>query len=114
MRTTILMLLLTTTALADDTMTIRIYNDSADDIIVTVYDVNAEPPAAVLASQRINGFAWTPVSLTPGAAGNGHVVWVARTADASFRRCGHQERRGLANQDSVRVIADSRCVNNSR
>jgi len=109
-----LTLLGTTAAVADDTVSLRIYNDGADDIVVTVYDMNAQPPGAVLASQRINGFAWIPVSVTAGAVGNGHVTWSARTADASFHRCGHQERRGLANEDSVRVFADSSCIKNAR
>ena len=109
-----LTLLGTTAAVADDTVSLRIYNDGADDIVVTVYDMNAQPPGAVLASQRINGFAWIPVSVTAGAVGNGHVTWSARTADASFHRCGHQERRGLANEDSVRVFADSSCIRNAR
>ena len=105
-----LMLLPTTAALADDSVTIRIYNDGADNMVVTVYDMNAQPPGAVLASQRINGFAWIPVSVTAGAVGHGHIMWIARTAGASFHRCGHQEMRGLANDDSVRIFADSKCV----
>lgn len=110
----LLMLLVTAAAVADDTVTIRIYNDGADDIVVTVYDLNARPPGAVLASQRINGFAWIPLSVAGGAVGNGHVMWTARTADASFHKCGHQESRGLANDDSVRVFADSQCIKNAR
>jgi hypothetical protein len=109
-----LTLLGTTAAVADDTVSLRIYNDGADDIVVTVYDMNAQPPGAVLASQRINGFAWIPVSVTAGAVGHGHVTWSARTADSSFRRCGYQERRGLANEDSVRVFADSRCIRSAQ
>jgi hypothetical protein len=105
-----LMLLPTTAAPSDDTVNIRIYNDDADVMVVTVYDMNAQPPGEVLASQRINGFAWIPVSVAAGAVGNGHVMWIARTADASFHRCGHQESRGLANEDSVRVFANSRCI----
>ena len=109
-----LMLLLTTAALAADMVTIRLYNDGGDDIVVTVYDMNAQPQGAVLAGQRINGFAWIPVLVTAGAVGNGHIVWTARAADASFHRCGHQERRGLANDESVRVFADSACIRNTR
>jgi hypothetical protein len=105
-----LMLLPATAAPADDTVTIRVYNDDADVMVVTVYDMNAQPPGAVLASRRINGFAWIPVSVTAGAAGNGHVMWIARTADATFHRCGNQDRRGLSNDDSVGVFADSRCI----
>jgi hypothetical protein len=110
----LLMLLAAAAAVADDMLTIRIYNDGSDDIVVTVYDMNAQPPGAVLASQRINGFAWIPVSVTAGAVGNGHVMWSARTADASFHRCGHEERRRLANDESVRVSADSQCIRNAR
>jgi len=105
-----LMLLPTTAAPADDAVTIRVYNDNADVMVVTVYDMNAQPPGAVLASRRINGFAWIPVSVTAGAAGNGHVMWIARTADATFHRCGNQDKRGLSNDDSVGVFADSRCI----
>jgi hypothetical protein len=103
-------MLLTTAARADDAVSLRIYNDGANNMVVTVYDMNAQPPAAVLASQRINGFAWIPVSVTAGAVGNAHIMWIARTAGASFHRCGHQEMRGLANDDSVEVFADSQCV----
>ena len=105
-----LMLLGARTTFGDDLINIRVYNDTAEKIVVTVYDMNAQPPGAVLASQRINGFAWIPVSVTAGAVGNGHIMWTARTAGASFHRCGHQEMRGLANDDSVRVFADSKCV----
>jgi hypothetical protein len=110
----LLMLLAAAAAVADDMLTIRIYNDGSDDIVVTVYDMNAQPPGAVLTSQRINGFAWIPVSVTAGAVGNGHVMWSARTADASFHKCGHEERRRLANDESVRVSADSQCIRNAR
>jgi hypothetical protein len=103
-------MLLTTEARADDTVSIRIYNDGADNMDVTIYDMNAQPPGAVLASRRISGFAWIPVSVTAGAVGNGHILWTARTGGAGSHRCGYQEMRGLANDDSVRVFADSKCV----
>jgi hypothetical protein len=104
-----LMMLAATAAVADDPVTIRIYNDEADDVVVTVYDMNAQPPEAVLANQRINGFAWIPVSLAAGAVGNGHLKWIARTAKASFPRCGYQEMRGVANDSLVHVYANSGC-----
>jgi hypothetical protein len=107
-----LMLLATSAAVADDTVAIKIYNDGSDAIVVTVYDMNAQPPGVVLASERINGFAWVPVSVTAGAIGYGHVQWAARTAGSSSRKCGHQDRRRLANDDSVRVFADSSCIKN--
>jgi hypothetical protein len=109
-----LMLLATTAAVADDTVAIKIYNDGSDAVVVTVYDMNAQPPGAVLASERINGFAWIPVSVTAGAVGRGHVQWTARTADAGSRKCGHQDTRRLENDDSVRVFANSSCIRNPR
>jgi hypothetical protein len=108
------LMLLTATAAMGDTVTIKILNDGADDIVATVYDMDAQPPGAAIVNQRINGFAWIPVLVTAGAAGNAHVRWIARTADASFRRCGHQVRRGLANDATVHVSANSRCSDNTR
>jgi len=104
-----LMLLVSVAALADDSVMIRLYNDGADDIVVNVYDMNAQPPEAVIFNQRINGFAWIPVSVTAGAAGNGHVEWTARTTDPDFRRCGHQEMHGVANEAMVHVSVNSSC-----
>jgi hypothetical protein len=105
----LLTLLVGTTAVGDDLVDIRITNDDADDILVTVYDMNADPPVAVAVRQRINGFAWIPVSVTAGAAGTGHIRWTATSAERP-RRCGHQGNRGLGNDDSVRVFADSSCA----
>ena len=104
-----LMLLAGATAVADDPVTIRIYNDDAEDIVVSVYDMNAQPAEAVVAHQRINGFSWIPISVTAGAVGKGHVIWIARNTDSSFHRCGHQERRGVANDALVYVSVNSSC-----
>ena len=105
-----LMLLGTTTTFGDDTVDVRVYNDTAEDIVVTVYDMNATPPEPVLLRQIIYGFAWFPASLTPGIEGDGHVKWSAETNGTSFHRCGHRERRGLTNDATLRVFTDSRCV----
>jgi hypothetical protein len=104
-----LMLLVSALAVADDSVMIRIYNDDADDIVLSVYDMNAEPPQAVIANQRINGFAWIPISVTAGAVGKGHVKWVARTVDPSFHRCGYQEMHGVENDALVYVSVNSSC-----
>ncbi len=104
-----LMLLASAAAVADDPVMIRIYNDDADDIVLSVYDMNAEPPAAVIANQRISGFAWIPISVTAGAVGKRHLKWIARTVDPGFRRCGYQEMRGVANDALVYVSVDSSC-----
>jgi hypothetical protein len=108
-----LMLLAATAAIAD-TVTIRICNDSPEEIIATVYDMNAQPPGVAIANQRISGFAWIPVLVNAGDTGNAHVRWVATTGDANFRKCGHQDRRGLANDASVQVFASSRCGRSAR
>lgn len=108
-----LMLWASSSAVAGDMVSIRVYNDGSDDIVVTVYDLNASPPAAALSSQLINGFAWMPVTIVADAVGNGHVAWTARTADETFHRCGHRNVRIRDDEDSVRVLADSSCARNT-
>src|ERR1700677_2723850 len=71
--------------------------DTPDEIVVTVYDMNATPPGPVLLRQTIDGFAWMPALVTPDLDGGGHVRWSAETTGTSFHQCGHAERRGLAN-----------------
>jgi len=107
---TALILLGTTTAFGDDTLAVRVYNDTAEEIVVTVYDMNATPPEPILLRQRIYGFAWLSASLTPGRDGNGRVKWNAETTGTSFHRCGHRARRGLTNGATLRVFADSSCA----
>lgn len=98
-----------TTSFGDATIDLRVYNDSAQQIIVTLYDMNATPPEPLLVRQIIEGFAWFPASATPGIDGNGHVRWNAETTGTSFHRCGHRERRKLKSDAMVRVFADSSC-----
>src|ERR1700688_4829711 len=97
------------TAIGDDMVAIKISNDGTDDILVTVYDMNAEPPGTVVIRQRISGFAWIPLSVTAGRAGFGHVRWTATSAVAGLHRCGRHDTRGLERDDSVPVFADSPC-----
>ncbi len=99
-----------TTAFGQDLLNVRVYNDTADPVIVTVYDMNATPPEPVLVRQIIEGFAWFPALVTPGIAGHGHVKWTAETTGASFHRCGHHERRRLHNDAIVHIYTDSRCL----
>jgi hypothetical protein len=106
-------LMLATTAFGDDSVDVRVYNDSADDIVVTLYDVNATPPQLVLVRQIIYGFAWFPAALTPGRNGDGHVKWSAETTGTGFHRCGHRERRKLTNDAVLLVFTDSRCSNSA-
>lgn len=104
-----LMLFVSTSVVADDSVPVRIYNDDADDIVLSVYDMNAQPPGAVVANQRVSGFAWIPTSVTAGALGNGHLKWIARTADPRFRRCGHREVHSVKNDALVHVSLNSSC-----
>jgi hypothetical protein len=105
-----LMLCGTAPTFGQDTLDIRVYNDTAEEIIVTVYDMNAIPPGAVLLRQTIDGFAWIPALITPGLQGNGRVRWIAETTGTSFHRCGHREKRGLTNDAMLRVFTDSECA----
>jgi hypothetical protein len=107
-------MLFAATAAFGDTVTIKLFNDDADEIVATVVDMNADPPGVAIANQRISGFAWIPILVNADDAGYAHVRWTARTADASFRRCGHQEKRGVANDGSVRVYVNSRCGRSAR
>jgi hypothetical protein len=104
-----LTLLASAAAAAADSVMIRIYNDGADDIFLSVYDMNAQPGEALITNHRINGFAWIPVSVTSGATGKGHLKWVARTVDLTFQRCGYQEMRGVTDDAFVYVSANSSC-----
>jgi hypothetical protein len=96
-------------AVADDPVVIRVYNDDAESIDLSVYDLNATPPEAAIVNQRVNGFSWIPVSVTAGAVGKGHVKWTARTVDPSFHRCGSKELRAVPSDAFVYVFADSSC-----
>jgi hypothetical protein len=96
-------------AIADDPVMIRIYNDGAEAVVVSVYDMNGQPPGAILSNQRINGFAWISVPVSAGTVGKGHVKWTARTADTSSRKCGYRDMHGVASGAFVYVFANSSC-----
>jgi hypothetical protein len=98
------------TTFGDDQLDIRIYNDTADEIVVTVYDMNAGSPRPVLARQVIDGFAWLTTSVTPSIGSDGHVRWIAQTIGTVFHRCGYGESGGLRTNTIVKVFTDSRCV----
>ena len=44
-----------------------------------------------------------------GAAGMGHLKWIARTLDPGFDRCGHREMHGVENDALVYVSVNSGC-----
>ena len=102
-------MLVSAAAVADDPVMLRMYSDDADDVVLSVYDMNAQPPEAVISHQRISGFAWIPVTVSAGAAGKGHLKWIARTVDSDFLRCGYREMHGVANDAMVYISANSSC-----
>ena len=93
----------------DDVLTITINNNTSDNLLVTVYDQNTNPAQRVLASTAIYGNASIPVAISPDGSGMGHLSWTAMTIDPDMRRCGHNDKAGLNDGDTVNVQADSDC-----
>ncbi len=102
-------LLMIGTALGGDGVQVKITNDGTQDIIVTVYDMNAKPRAILLQNTRINGFTSVPLSATADATGRANLAWTATSADPTWTKCGHADTLGLRNDSAVDVHADSRC-----
>lgn len=102
-------LLMTGTAIAGEGVQVKITNDGTQDIIVTVYDMNAKPRAVLLQNARINGFTSLPVAATADAKGLANLAWTATTVDPNSVKCGHDSTLGLRNDSAVHVHADSSC-----
>jgi len=102
------------TTAVGETVEIKILNDGADEIVASVYDLNAQSPGTALKNLRIEGFAWVPVVVTTDAAGRIRVRWTAVTVDAAFRRCGHKSKHIAAEDAVVHVMADSQCSENGQ
>jgi hypothetical protein len=103
-----LALLLAGTALSDEGVSVKITNDGTEDIVVTVYDVNAGPERKVLTNERINGFTSVPISVVADATGMANLRWTATSTDSTSPKCG-QASAQVANDASVNVHADSTC-----
>jgi len=101
-------LLMIGTALGGEGVQVKITNDGTQDIVVTVYDMNAQPRAILLQNARINGFTSVPVSAIADAAGRANLSWTATTTGTSAK-CGHDDTLGLGNDSAVNVHADSSC-----
>lgn len=97
-------------ALADNVV-VTINNGSTNNLLVTVYDMNMDPPAKVMSNSLINSNASLTVLLTVDSSGQGHLSWTAATRDSDMRSCGNGEKQGLNNEDSVTVDASSSCDN---
>jgi hypothetical protein len=100
---------LSSSALGGDSLPITITNDNSDAILVTAYDLNAQPRAAIMVGVKINGFASIPLSITPGPDGYGHLSWTATSADTFSRQCGHRDRTRIASDAVIHVYANSEC-----
>jgi hypothetical protein len=108
---TVLAMLICTggTALAGDGVSLKVMNDTPDNLTVTIYDRNAQPPQAVVSGEVINGNASISVSITADASGRGHLSWTATTGDRDMRRCGRRDKRGVNDGDTIHVSATRRC-----
>ena len=102
-------LLMSGTALGGEGVQVKITNDGTQDIVVTVYDMNAKPRAILLQNARINGFTSVPVSAIADATGHANLSWTATSADEKSAKCGHGDTSGLRNDSAVDVHADSSC-----
>jgi hypothetical protein len=102
-------LLMTGTALGGEGIQVKITNNGTQDIVVTVYDMNASPRAILLQNAHINGFTSVPVSAIADATGRANLSWTATSSDATSTKCGHADTLGLGNDSAVNVHADSSC-----
>jgi hypothetical protein len=98
------------TALAQGGVSVRVLNDTPDNLVVTLYDRSTRPPQPVVSGEIINGNASISVSITADASGRGHLSWTATTVGRDMRRCGHREKRGVNDGDTIRVYANHRCT----
>jgi hypothetical protein len=97
------------TALGNGLM-ITINNDSSDNLFVTVYDRSSSRPHQVLSHTALYGNASISVSIDADKSGHGHLSWTATTIDHDMRMCGHNEKAGLNDGDTVNVHADGHCT----
>jgi hypothetical protein len=102
-------LLMVGTALGGEGVQVKITNDGTSDIVVTVYDMNANPQRVVLQNARINGFTSVPISAIGDASGRANLSWTATSTGTASPRCGHNDTRGVGNDAAVSVYADSSC-----
>jgi hypothetical protein len=84
-------LLMIGTALGGEGVQVKITNDGTQDIVVTVYDMNAKPRAILLQNARINGFTSVPVSAIADATGHANLSWTATSTDETSAKCGYDD-----------------------
>jgi hypothetical protein len=98
-----------TSALGQGTVTIHVLNDTTDNLEVTLYDRNLRRHQMVLSGQVIYGNASIATTISADSSGQGHVYWRAMTTSRDMRQCGHHEKAGLNNGDTVHVWANGSC-----
>jgi hypothetical protein len=98
-----------TSVLGQGTVTIHVLNDTPDNLEVTLYDRNLRRHQMVLSGQVIYGNASIATTVSADSSGQGHVSWRAMTTDRDMRKCGHHEKAGLNNGDTVHVWANDSC-----
>jgi len=103
------MFLASSVAMSDGGVTVKLLNDTTNNILVTVYDMNANPRQKVLAAEKINGFASISISVNADSDGTGHLMWIATNLDPDNRQCGHNEKSNLGDDDIVHVYANGEC-----
>jgi hypothetical protein len=97
------------TALGGEGVQLKITNDGTQDIVVTVYDMNANPQRILLQNARINGFTSVLISAIADATGRANLSWTATSTDATSKMCGHGDALGLSDDSVVSVRAESSC-----
>jgi len=88
---------------------VKITNDGTQDIVVTVYDMNASPQRILLQNARINGFTSVPISAIADATGHANLSWTATSTDSTSKLCGHADSLGISDASAVSVQAQSSC-----
>jgi hypothetical protein len=96
-------------ALVADGVQVKISNETTQDLIVTVHDLSVQPPKVLLQNARLNGFTSVLVNAIGDAMGRANLSWSAINSDALSPKCGHAEVRGLPNNSTTTVQADSIC-----
>jgi hypothetical protein len=99
-------------AFGGDAVTITINNNTTEVLLVTVYDLNTNPVQRALSSKTINSFSSITITIAADDSGQGHLSWTATSGDRNMRTCGHRDKPGLDNGDTVHVFANSECAKN--
>ncbi|HEX3398530.1 MAG TPA: hypothetical protein VHS76_17620 [Steroidobacteraceae bacterium] len=102
-------LLMIGTALGGEGVQVKIINNGTQDMVVTVYDMNASPRRILLQNARINGFTSVLISAVADATGRANLSWTATSKDATSTKCGQGDTRGVDNDAAVKIRADSSC-----